>query len=60
MGIEEAHVVPPGEGEPITDRERRAVAILAGRPELAVTESRFEAGEHGPGPHFHRRHSDSF
>jgi quercetin dioxygenase-like cupin family protein len=56
----EAHVVPPGEGEPISQGERRTVAILAGRPELAVTESRYEPGERGPDPHFHRRHSDAF
>ena len=56
----DAHVVPPGAGERITERAERTVALLADRDELSVTESRYEPGERGPDPHFHRRHCDSF
>jgi quercetin dioxygenase-like cupin family protein len=47
-------------GEVITDREARFVAILVDRPELALTLSRYDEGEKGPGPHLHREHADSF
>jgi quercetin dioxygenase-like cupin family protein len=47
-------------GETITALERREVVILAARPELTVTWSRYAGGERGPGPHIHREHSDSF
>jgi mannose-6-phosphate isomerase-like protein (cupin superfamily) len=49
-----------GEGEVVTDREARFVALLVDRPELTVTISRYDEGEEGPGPHLHRRHADSF
>jgi mannose-6-phosphate isomerase-like protein (cupin superfamily) len=49
-----------GEGEAITDRIGRFVAILVDRPELALTISRYDEGEEGPGPHLHREHADSF
>jgi quercetin dioxygenase-like cupin family protein len=49
-----------GEGEVITDREGRFVALLVARPEVAVTLSRYDEGEEGPGPHLHREHADSF
>jgi mannose-6-phosphate isomerase-like protein (cupin superfamily) len=49
-----------GEGEVITDREARFVALLVDRPEVAVTISRYDEGEEGPPPHLHRAHADSF
>jgi mannose-6-phosphate isomerase-like protein (cupin superfamily) len=49
-----------GEGEVITDREARFVALLVDRPEVTVTISRYDEGEEGPGPHLHRAHADSF
>ena len=49
-----------GEGEVITDREARFVALLVDRPEATVTISRYDEGEEGPGPHLHRAHADSF
>src|SRR3954470_7043179 len=49
-----------GEGEVVTDREARFVALLVDRPEVTVTLSRYDEGEEGPGPHLHRAHADSF
>src|SRR4051794_23594728 len=49
-----------GEGEVVTDREARFVALLVDRPEVTVTISRYDEGEEGPGPHLHRAHADSF
>jgi len=45
----------PGEGEEIG-----RLAIKAGYPEVVVTESRYEAGAHGPDLHIHRHHADAF
>jgi quercetin dioxygenase-like cupin family protein len=56
----DGHVVRAGAGEPVTATRERDVFLLAARDELAVTESRFEEGEDGPPPHFHRHHSDAF
>lgn len=50
----------PGEGEEASDGERRSVLIKAGLDQLAVTKSRYAAGESGPGPHIHREHADAF
>src|SRR5688572_32300594 len=49
----------PG-GEVITDEERRELVILAERPELTVTWTRYAAGEGGPDLHVHRDHTDAF
>ena len=49
-----------GEGERITDRDARFVALLVDRPEVTVTLSRYDEGEEGPRPHLHRQHADSF
>jgi quercetin dioxygenase-like cupin family protein len=49
-----------GEGEVISDREARFVALLVDRPEVTVTLSRYDEGEEGPGPHLHREHADAF
>lgn len=46
----------PGEGEAISEWLR----IKAGRPELVVTESRYEPGRRGPDLHIHRHHVDAF
>jgi quercetin dioxygenase-like cupin family protein len=56
----EAILVEAGEGEAVTDRPQREVRILADHERLCTTESRYAAGERGPGPHIHRRHSDCF
>lgn len=49
-----------GEGEETSDGERKSVLIKAGLPELAVTESRYAAGESGPSDHVHHEHADGF
>jgi quercetin dioxygenase-like cupin family protein len=48
------------EGETITQRERRDVVILAERPDVTITWSRYAAGDRGPDPHVHREHTDAF
>jgi quercetin dioxygenase-like cupin family protein len=53
-------LVRPGDGEPITKKERRDVAILAERELLTATWSRYAAGERGPDLHVHREHTDAF
>src|SRR5919199_5283768 len=53
-------LLPPGEGETISDRAERTVKIKTAHEHLDATESRYEAGEDGPGPHLHRDHTDSF
>jgi quercetin dioxygenase-like cupin family protein len=47
-------------GETITDKDRRRVVLLADRPELSMTWSRFAPGERGTDLHLHREHTDSF
>jgi len=53
-------IVRLGDGETITDLDRRNVVILAARPELTITWSRYAAGEPGPDLHVHREHTDAF
>jgi quercetin dioxygenase-like cupin family protein len=53
-------VLPPREGEIITDRTARTVVIKAGLDAIAVTETRYEPGERGPDAHVHRLHTDAF
>jgi quercetin dioxygenase-like cupin family protein len=48
------------EGETITEKERRQVVIVAERPDLTVTWSRYASGEPGPDLHVHREHTDAF
>jgi quercetin dioxygenase-like cupin family protein len=48
------------DAETISDEERRNVVILAERPEITITWSRYAAGERGPDLHVHREHSDAF
>jgi quercetin dioxygenase-like cupin family protein len=48
------------EGETVTARPERTIRILADLPELAMTWTRYEEGEEGPGPHVHREHLDAF
>jgi quercetin dioxygenase-like cupin family protein len=61
MGMElDVRHLARGEGEVISDREARFVALLVDRPEVTVTISRYDEGEEGPGPHLHREHADSF
>jgi mannose-6-phosphate isomerase-like protein (cupin superfamily) len=54
--VDEAILLGAGEGEAIGKRIR----IKAGRPEMVVTETRYEPGRHGPDPHVHRHHVDAF
>src|ERR671919_823542 len=54
--MSEAVLLPPGEGETI----RPFFEIKVGRPELVLTEARYEPGQEGPPPHVHHHHSDSF
>jgi quercetin dioxygenase-like cupin family protein len=56
----EAVILAPGEGEIISDRAERTVRIKVGLDAIAVTETRYEAGERGPEPHVHDRHTDAF
>lgn len=56
----EATLLPPGEGETISDRAARNVLILVDEPQLVMTWTRYEAGERGPDPHVHREHADAF
>jgi mannose-6-phosphate isomerase-like protein (cupin superfamily) len=53
--MSEPVLLGPGEGETIG-----RLAIKAGRPEVVVTESRYEAGAQGPDLHIHRHHADAF
>jgi quercetin dioxygenase-like cupin family protein len=53
-------LVGPGEGEMITHRENREVALVAVRDDITMTRSRYGPGEHGPDPHVHHEHTDSF
>jgi mannose-6-phosphate isomerase-like protein (cupin superfamily) len=54
--VDEPLLLSAGEGEAIGERIR----IKAGRPELVVTESRYEPGRRGPDLHVHRHHVDAF
>ncbi len=53
-------VVRPGEGEPITAREDRSVAITVALEQLCATESWYGSAQSGASPHIHRRHADTF
>jgi quercetin dioxygenase-like cupin family protein len=50
------NVVPPGAGETI----RPGFEIKVARPELVLTEAVYAPGDHGPDPHVHHEHADSF
>jgi mannose-6-phosphate isomerase-like protein (cupin superfamily) len=54
--MDEPVLLGRGEGEAI----RETLRIKAGRPEIVVTETRYEAGERGPDPHVHHHHVDAF
>jgi uncharacterized cupin superfamily protein len=58
--MSEGRIVLPGEGEIVSDRAERTVRIKVGTDAIAVTETRYEAGERGPEPHVHERHTDAF
>jgi mannose-6-phosphate isomerase-like protein (cupin superfamily) len=53
-------LVGPGEGEMITDRDNREVALIAVRDDITMTRSHYGPGERGPDPHVHHEHTDSF
>jgi quercetin dioxygenase-like cupin family protein len=48
------------DGETITAREQRDVVLLAERPDITITWSRYAPGERGPDLHVHREHTDAF
>ena len=58
--MSEGVVLEPGTGEVISERQERTVRIKIGTEAIAVTETRYEAGERGPDPHVHLRHTDAF
>jgi quercetin dioxygenase-like cupin family protein len=60
LDVGHAIVLGPGEGEVITERDARTVRLKVGLDAIAVTETRYERGERGPGAHVHRRHTDAF
>ena len=54
-------MTPPGSPpETITERPGRRVRLVVDSEQLAVTESLYGAGEHGPPPHVHHDHADGF
>lgn len=59
-GVAQPVLIEPGGGEAIVDTDTRRVAILGDLEQMVVTESRYGAGEPGPGPHVHHRHVDAF
>jgi mannose-6-phosphate isomerase-like protein (cupin superfamily) len=54
--MDRPRLLSSGEGEEI----RETLHIKAGRPEIVVTESRYDPGARGPDPHIHRYHVDAF
>ena len=52
-------VTRPGEGE-VLEGEDRELRVKAVRAELDLLEYDVGSGYEGPGPHFHKRHVDSF
>jgi mannose-6-phosphate isomerase-like protein (cupin superfamily) len=54
--VDDPILLSPGDGEAIGERLR----IKAARPEVVVTESRYEPRGRGPNPHVHREHVDAF
>ena len=46
--------------ETVNDRPEHRVLLIADAEELAVTESVYGPGEHGPPPHVHHHHADGF
>jgi quercetin dioxygenase-like cupin family protein len=56
MGADAPQLLGPGEGETI----RPGLEIKVGRPELVMTETHFEPGKIGTGPHVHHHHADAF
>jgi len=53
-------LVRRGDAETITRQDRREVVVLAERPDITITWSRYAPGERGPDPHVHRGHTDAF
>jgi quercetin dioxygenase-like cupin family protein len=60
LDVSQPLLLARGEGETITARAERAVVIKAAHELIDVTETRYEPGERGPGPHIHRQHADAF
>jgi mannose-6-phosphate isomerase-like protein (cupin superfamily) len=56
----DAIVLHIDDGETIVDTPQRTIRILADLPELALTWTRYAAGEEGPPPHIHKEHVDAF
>jgi mannose-6-phosphate isomerase-like protein (cupin superfamily) len=49
-----------GGGDTVTDGPARTIRILGDRDELTLSWFRYGAGQDGPKPHVHRRHTDAF
>lgn len=60
FGVASSIVLRPGEGEVISDRAGRTVRVNVGLDAIAITETRYEAGEAGPDAHIHQGHTDAF
>jgi mannose-6-phosphate isomerase-like protein (cupin superfamily) len=56
----DAIVLRIDDGETVADTPERTIRILADLPELALTWTRYAAGEEGPPPHIHKEHVDAF
>jgi mannose-6-phosphate isomerase-like protein (cupin superfamily) len=56
----DAVVLHIDDGETVTDTPDRTIRILADLPELALTWTRYMAGEEGPPAHIHKEHVDAF
>jgi quercetin dioxygenase-like cupin family protein len=59
LGVQDV-LVRPGDGETITERDRRNVVVLTEREDISLTWSRYAPGERGPDLHVHREHTDAF
>lgn len=58
--MDEPIVIPPGEGEILTDTESRWSRIMVARDECFLAESHYGPGERGAAPHIHHGHADAF
>src|SRR4051794_32035806 len=50
----------PGSGQDVSSSPGKRVELLLASHALTVTWSQYAPGEHGPDPHVHHEHTDSF
>ena len=60
LGVAQALLLRPGEGEAITHTPKRELRILCDHDLLNLTWTRHAAGERGAEPHIHEHHTDAF